>query len=429
MSTPHKLSLLTAIFININVMLGTGIFINTVLLPERVGALGGLLYIASGILMLPLIICIARLTRTHPGGTFYTFGSELHPLWGFISAWSYFVGKLASAALGIHVFNMFMQDVIPVLATYPTMALDAIMVIFFVGLNLLNVRTGSQIQYVFFFTKLTPIALVVMYGLHHVQLIHISAPHIIWSGLAVGLPLTLFCCLGFEATCSLSKHIEDSKKNAYRAIIISFLSVIAISAAYQTIFYAALGKTLTGQPDYTEAFPIFFNLVTPHLSSIIIPFVSIAIAISALGGAYGILYSNIWNLFALAQHNHISGSSYFTRLNSNQIPYLCVLAEGAICMFHLLFSWGAQIPLQYTSTLACLLAYSISVASLLKTERSFLSGVGLVTSIGLLGVSIRGFMATSLDPLYRLGALILIGIIMFFMNRSPKLQGHKSNQA
>lgn len=410
-------------------MLGTGTFINTVLLPERVGALGGFLYIFAGILMLPLILCIARLTRTHPGGNFYTFGSELHPLWGFISTWSYFVGKLASAGLGIHVFNMFIQDLVPYLATYNTLTLDMMVISLFVGLNLLNVRTGSRIQYVFFFTKLTPILLIVLYGLHHIKIIHIHAPHLIWSGFSVALPLTLFCCLGFEVTCSLASHIQNAKQNAYRAILISFVAVIGLSALYQTIFYAALGQTLAGQPDYTEAFPLFFNLTAPHLSSILVPLTSITIAISALGGAYGILYSNMWNLFALAQHNHISGSSYFVRLNNHHIPYLCVLAEGIICMAHLLFSWGSQIPLQYTSTLACLLAYTISIASLLKVERSLLSVVGLLTSVGLLVVSIQGFIATSMAPFIRMSVIIILGIVMFIINQSPKLQSHKGNKA
>ena len=52
--TPH-LSLLSAIIININIMLGSGIFINTVILPHHTGALGALAYGIGGLLFLPLI--------------------------------------------------------------------------------------------------------------------------------------------------------------------------------------------------------------------------------------------------------------------------------------------------------------------------------------------------------------------------------------
>jgi hypothetical protein len=51
--TPH-LSLLSAIIININIMLGSGIFVNTVILSADTGALGALAYGIGGLLFLPL---------------------------------------------------------------------------------------------------------------------------------------------------------------------------------------------------------------------------------------------------------------------------------------------------------------------------------------------------------------------------------------
>src|SRR3989338_2170722 len=189
MSDSKKLSLLSAIFININIMLGTGVFINTVLLAQKVGAFSGLLYVVGGGIMLPLILSISRLMRTHPEGNFYTFGAALHPLWGFISSWIYFVGKLASASLGIHVFNMFLQKVIPFFSSFNILFMDSIIITLFVGLNLLQIQTGSRIQLLFLFTKMTPLLFAIIYGLHYAQYITIQAPHIIWSDFSVALPL------------------------------------------------------------------------------------------------------------------------------------------------------------------------------------------------------------------------------------------------
>ena len=61
MATEHKLSLPTAILININIMMGAGIFINTVELSKRAGLLGGFMYPLIGLLILPLIIAIASI--------------------------------------------------------------------------------------------------------------------------------------------------------------------------------------------------------------------------------------------------------------------------------------------------------------------------------------------------------------------------------
>lgn len=423
----HKLSLLAAVFININIMLGTGVFVNTVLLAKKVGALGGLLYLSAGLLMLPLIFCIARLTQKHPGGNFYTFGASISPFWGFISAWGYFFGKLATASLGIHVFNMFLQNVFPFLSTINTFILDAFIISLFVCLNLLHVKTGIKIQYFFLATKLTPLLFVVFSGLHYAQLINIQAPHLIWSGVPVAIPLVLFCFLGFEATCSLAAHIQDAKKNAPRAILISFGIVVLLAILYQTLFYASMGSELAAQDNYTQAFPILVESVLPSLKNLLVPLFSVGIALSAVGGAYGILYSNAWNLYALAQHNHIIGASYVSRLNAHAIPYLCIITEGIVCVLHLLLSQGAQVPLQYTSTLSSVTAYTISIMGLFLAERSLLSIVGL-TSCGITIVNcLRAFVYTSLDPLARFLAILLLGIVMFLITyQSAQLKRHQS---
>lgn len=428
MQKQHKLSLLSALLVNINIMLGTGVFVNTVLLSKKMGVWGSTLYLLAACIMLPLILCIARLTQTHPGGSFYTYGADITPFWGFVSSWSYFVGKLSSAALGIHVFSMFMQDVIPALETVPILALDSTLIFFFVGLNLLHVKAGSKIQSLFLIAKLTPIGLIIFYSLHSLHKITIHAPSHIWRNLPVALPLTIFCCLGFEATCSLAQHIENSKQNASRAILLSFGIVITLAILYQTFFSLTLGPALAKQPDYTEAFPVFFYSIAPTLAYIFTPLTSIAIALSSLGGAYGIMYSNVWNLFALAQHKHLVGSSLFKLQNKHHIPYLCVFLEGIICLIHLLFSYGSQIPLQYTSTLGCLTAYTISVASLYKAEKTTLSKVGLLSCLIGLITCFQGFIFTSLSPLIRFGVILVIGIAMFIYTKySTQLERHERN--
>ena len=100
-----KLSLLEAIFININIMLGTGTFVNTAVLAQKVGVLGGFLYLGAGLLVLPLALCFSVLASIVPGSSFYAFGGQLGSYWGFISTWLYFFGNLAGSSLSIHVFE------------------------------------------------------------------------------------------------------------------------------------------------------------------------------------------------------------------------------------------------------------------------------------------------------------------------------------
>ena len=130
-----KISLLSAILINTNIMLGSGIFINTVLLTKQSGSLGALVYAFVALLLLPLILAISQLLNTyHQNGTFYHFGLAVSPFFGFLSSWSYFIAKMCSCTLGIHVCVLFVQQIIPALQIIHPLIIDTMLIIAFVGL-------------------------------------------------------------------------------------------------------------------------------------------------------------------------------------------------------------------------------------------------------------------------------------------------------
>ena len=75
---------------------------------RRAGALSGFMYPLIGLLIAPLMLTIAALIRLHPAGGFYVFGQkEINSFVGYLSTWRYFVAKLASASLMIHVVPAF----------------------------------------------------------------------------------------------------------------------------------------------------------------------------------------------------------------------------------------------------------------------------------------------------------------------------------
>ncbi len=421
MSSSTKLSLAAAILISVNIMLGTGVFINTVILAQKTGALGFLLYLISGTLMLPLILCVAQLSALQAQGNFFTFGALISPFFGFISTWSYFFAKLASASLSIHVFNTFLKATCPFLSCVPTLFLDLCLLSLFVLLNTLKVHIGKRIQAGFLSMKIILFCFALFVGLYCAKLINIGAPHHIWSGIPIGLPLVFFCLLGFEASCSLSHLIENSQKNAPLAIITAFSIVVGIITIYQFLFYASVGPSaLSQQSNYTNAFPLLVAAISPTLVPYLAPFFSIAIATSALGGAYGILYINGWNLYNLAQRTMVIGSSRLSALNAHGIPTLCIVAQGLTCALFILLTGGSQIPLQYTAVLGSIATYAICVCALFKHSRSYLSIAGILTCIVLLAISLYAFIKTSIIPLCFFIAILASGVIMFFNNTTAK---------
>ena len=408
-------------------MLGSGIFINSTILAKEAGLLGAACYLLVGLLMLPLIISISKLLSIYPSGGFYTFGSkEIHPYAGFVSSWSYITGKLASAVIMTQIAILLIQQVIPLLAVIPAILLNGVVISIFLGLNMLDIKTNSTIQTWFFGLKSIPILFGILAGLYLFSPTHIDFHDIDLSGIPVALPLVLFALVGFEAACSLSSHIENAKKNAPRAILYSYGFVIAATTLFQFMIYGGLGSLLAQLPDYRYLFPALIGNILPHANALgnsMVNLIHLAIACSALGGSYGIIFSNNWNIYTLAQHNHLVASKKLIQLNTHNIPYLSVLAEGIIYLLFLGISHGSQLPLQQIGALGPTISYGISALSLwYAVQRNALNLsqviplLGIGSCIILFGASIYSLITLGMNSLITFGVLMAIGSAMFWFN-------------
>ena len=429
MSCAHKLSMQTAIFINVNIMLGSGIFINSTILAKKAGFWGAFCYLAVGLLMLPLIFSISKLVSLHPSGGFYTFGSkEIHPFIGFISTVSYIVGKLASAVIVTQIAVLLAQEAIPLLQGIPSLLLNSLLMVLFIILNMFDIQTNSTIQAYFFGLKIIPITFGILVGLHLFTGNSVSSSYSANIGqLFSALPLVLFATAGFEAACSLSSRIKNASINAPRAIFISYGIVIFATTLFQSMLYGALQCELVHMPDYRYVFPTLLEHLIP-CSSTIGNFMSnilhCAIAASALGGSYGIIFSNNWNIYTLAQHNHLFGAHFLTQLNRYHIPWLCVIVEGIIYMAFLFISQGNQIPLQQIGALGPTIAYTFSaIAFWIVTQNNamyknyaFIAMLAIGSCMLLIMATLYGLLMYGSFGLYSLVFFILLltfGAFMF----------------
>lgn len=425
MPKSSKLSLFAAILININIMLGSGIFINTVLLAQASQSLGALAYLFVGLLIFPLILVVAELLKYHNGGTFYDFGATVHPVVGFISSWSYFTAKLASCALGIHVFVTLMQQLLPLPFMVNPLVIDSLIITFFVFLNLYNVRIGRSIQYGFIVLKLIPITMVILGALwwwfdHTLYTIE----HIDVTAILSSVPFVLFAFSGFEASASLSRSIENPSKNGPRAILISYGIVLTLLCLYQVAFFGMFGPQLAQFASFRQAFPALAQLLFDNTSLMVISkaCMLIGIAASSLGASYGIMYSNVWNLYTLAHNNHVFGAQRLVGLNSHSIPYIGVGIEGLLALCYVWLSAGNQVPLQQISALGSALAYCISsivfvviAFSHLKRKR-FLSLCGLASCLILLSTVVNNALNYGITAYCCYGVLIVLGLLMYGAN-------------
>lgn len=427
-SNSFKLSLPAAIIINMNIMLGVGLFVNTISLAKMAGIMSPLAYLFVAILMLPLVLTIAKLLRLHPGGSFYAFGAqEISPLAGFLGAWSYFISKMASSTLMIHFAVLIIQNTFPALKALPIIGLDLAILGLFTWLNLKNMRTGSKIQFSFMLLKVIPVLFIIITGLVFFDKINIDT-NIIWTSVPLSIPLIIYAFSGFEASCSLSAHIQNAEKNAPKATLIAFFMIASISALYQLMFYGMIGANLGNLSHYFEIFPAIINKIFatgsffgPKLQAIL----QLAIATSSLGGSYGIMFSNCWNLHTLAKHNHLIGSKLIAQLNAHDVPVYCIFAETLIGITYILVTMGNNIPLQQIGAFGCTLSYAFCVLALFanalrQTSKKalILPVLGSFSCLILLASCINGFLKNGTYSPFALFGFLIFGIIMFFIKQN-----------
>jgi len=426
MAQPYKLSLPSAVIINLNIMLGVGIFLNSVPFAQKAGTFSFLPYLIIGTLFIPLIIAMAVLINKTQDGSFYGIAKdELGSFWGFISTWAYFIAKPASAGLMIHFCCHLFQQLFPVLQHLSIFTLDTLVISVFVTLNLLNMRIGKSIQLSFLALKTIPILFIIVSGLWFIQPHNFAAMTFPTSGLISALPLAIYAFAGFEASLSLGKHIENAQKNAPRAIIISYLIVLVLFIIYQTCYYGTLNLDLLTQAQPFDAIAIFLKSISSTALLHIQALLYICMGTSALGGAYGILFSNLWNLHNLAASNHIPGAQIITQQNTNGIAYWCLCIEAAFCFGYVMLTHANQIILQQVNAFGCTLAYTVSMLAFTafvfkKFTKLWARTIAVLAlcSCSIFIIScVNGFYINGPRALYTFVALLIIGALGYRLSK------------
>ena len=101
-----KISLLTAILININIVIGSAFFLNASLIAQKSKGLATITWLLVGFILLPLILILTSLSKKFPvSGGIYEFNySILGSFSGFISGWGQYIGTAAGNAVVLDAF-------------------------------------------------------------------------------------------------------------------------------------------------------------------------------------------------------------------------------------------------------------------------------------------------------------------------------------
>ena len=376
--------------IGVNTIVGAGFLVNIYPLMKIAGYLGFLGYVAAFFVILPSMIVIARFAQERPvSAGIYRYPSEfLSPAFGFLSGWSYFLGKCATVALLTHALVSFalQQGFLP--GTFSALTYDSLCVIFLGILNAFGVSIGGRIQWLFTGLKTIPFTAVLIGGFLFIKNNGIPTNTPIPEDFSITalLPLALFAFSGFESICAIGHLIENPKKNAFRVIMSAGVIVLTLYTFLQLSVTAVLeGTCSAGAGALLEFAQKTFG--SARLGSIIVN----AAYISVLSGIFSNLANNSWNFYALAQDGFFPLKSTFTKTNKNAVPWVALSLKISLILL-LLYLTQQQVPLQNISVACVTVSYLLNLLAAFNGYRTkkinqvhpLISGIGILFCCGIL---------------------------------------------
>lgn len=351
----QSISLATAILMNINIMVGSGILIGPGKIAGIAGAASFLAWPLAALFLLPIVMSTVQLSRMFPGeGGFYSYAKEgLSHGYGFLAGWLYIVGYTFGIAVEVlalrEAFLVIFGDMWPFNALVPfsILCIGAVMAI-----NSMSVRFLSTFLNAMTLIKLLPIVtLIVSIPLFLKGGFSLSLSEV--SHIPFALTLPLFGFLGFEYCSSISHLIEDSKKNAPRAILFGFLITVGLYTLFNFGLLQLMGVSALQQ--YGASVFVNYMAISSHvLKTALMAIVSGASVLTLFAGAIGMLYANATLLQSLASKGVLIRSTELQRLNRAGRPWFAIRLQALVALIVALLL--PQISLVGSLTNFCVLA-------------------------------------------------------------------------
>jgi amino acid transporter len=393
MNTSPQMSLIGAILMNVNLMIGASAFMAPGFMTQYAGTASFYGWLFAGALFFPIVWCIAQITEYFPGqGSFYSYSSNtISRTAGFLSGWMYFLGYVSIGSLQLMSLTTIVTQAcsIPLIQAFPIAAGIALVIILGM-LSLRSIGLIDHIQSMATLYKLTPlligiISLVFYFSPSATPSIFSASPLV----LIPTIPMAIFGFWGFEGICSISHLIKDSKKNTRRAIFIGFICTILI----YTLFHLSLLAIMGAEGLKTHGainFVQYLNISSPLIVKLLSAVTMSAIIVAHINAIFGGIVANSAMLCTMAEDKLLFAAPFFaSRLGSTGRPLGAIIAHCAGIIFCITCVASSNV-LNALANLGILISFIFTICALIiRTQRDTLSYTQKTTSliVSLLGLA------------------------------------------
>ncbi len=329
----HKISLTTAILMNINIMVGSGILIGPGVMAGVAGNASFLTWLIVALLFLPIVLSTVQMSRYSPGaGGFYRYAKAgLNTTAGFWSGILYIGGYTFAVALEMLALRQTLFDALGENWTWfttNTYLFNIVIILALVGLNMLGLKFFSRVLNSLTISKVIPIiALILLLPFIINPSFTVTLAEA--SMLPYAMPMAIFGYFGFEYCCSISHLIEDSERNAPLAILIGF----SVTAILYTLFTFGV-LNLMGPTELAaqgaSSFADFLTLPIPYFRTLMRIIIPVASALTLFAAGAGILNANAVMLHSMADQDLFYGSDILKQESTVFRPWVTITLLGAV---------------------------------------------------------------------------------------------------
>ena len=345
-------------------MIGAGIFALPGKIAVNAGMLSPWLFLIVGVLFVSVVLTFAELSSYYEqtGGPVIYATEAFGPFAGFSTGWAIYLSRMTAFAANANVMAVYLASLHDMFAS--DLARGAIITLVTLGLawaNVMGVRDGVRTMAVFTFLKITPLVLMVLFGLQHVTGATLlpGGPYFV-EELGGTTLLLIYAYVGFETlgvTAGETSQPRDTLPKAYvRSIlgtgllyffvVLIFVSVIP-AESYSSATLVDVGRSLAG--------PVGAIGIT------------LAAVFSIGGNLAGSMLAAPRLIFSMAENRMLP--AWFGHVHSRYAtPDRSILVMAGMAL--ILALTGSFVKLAIASSVVRLLGYVICIASLPTARRN-----------------------------------------------------------
>lgn len=358
----RDIGFLGSAFLSFNGVVGAGIFALPAVLYSQFGDFSPWLFPLFGLLVLLVAVPFGRVAAHHPlSGGPVVYAAVFGPAASFQAGWIYYVARATALAANANVLVIYLATLWAPLAEGVARAATIITVVLAVTmLNVCGVKRAVGVLKALTLLKAAPLLFVAVLGLI-VAGGSIAAPVALppLGELEAAALLIFYAFVGFENSVVPAGETTDPQRTIPRALVATIVATAVLYFMVQLSFVAVMERGAGG-----EAPMVAFGIALMGPAGGLL--LTAAAVFSLLGNINGGMTGTTRTTFALGRDGLMP--AWFAKVSERfATPANSILFMGGLIA--VLALTGSFVWLAVISTLARMIVYSISIASLAKKEQ------------------------------------------------------------